>query len=489
MNVYFSDYFNVQPELINDYGAFNISLINDLPLFIDPFLLFNSSNEQYKVLHQQIIKYVKFLKSVSSDKTLDRGSLLSWFMFPEVKQNWFGYSLVGNRGSGLGIEFAKALNKSLNTIFSDFGDETISKSSHLEKLCLVKGGVGRDNISDFTSNLIKSFLLEYTQQFAIDNINNKLRKKFHIERVKFNYKTMSWERGYFELPFYDNDYVLLTPKDILTKDDTWINKSDLVDDFDEIAYSIPNDQLRAQINNYFRRVLIHDPKKEPTKKEKSEAVISTISKFPELIDYYIRLKEDHGEDARKLSDEKIENSEILYIKQLKQFINRLGNLTKFYQISGDTYNEARNRILFLKDVIENKGGHKIFYVKGRPIKRESDLHILFRLTWYAGISDVSREVNDGRGPVDFKISRGAFDKTLVEFKLAKNTQLKRNLAKQVPIYEKASDTDKSIKVILYFSDSEFERVNKILGELGLDGNKDIILIDGSWENKPSGSIA
>ncbi len=38
LRIYFSDFFNVSPEKIKEYGAFNISLINDLPLFIDPFL-------------------------------------------------------------------------------------------------------------------------------------------------------------------------------------------------------------------------------------------------------------------------------------------------------------------------------------------------------------------------------------------------------------------------------------------------------------------
>ena len=60
---------------------------------------------------------------------------------------------------------------------------------------------------------------------------------------------------------------------------------------------------------------------------------------------------------------------------------------------------------FLKDVIENKGGHRIFYFNGEPLEREEDLHILYRLTWYATESDVTREANDGRGPVDFKVSR------------------------------------------------------------------------------------
>jgi len=49
MNVYFSDFFNVDPDAIEEYGAFNISLINDLPLFIDPFLLFNSDKKNTKI--------------------------------------------------------------------------------------------------------------------------------------------------------------------------------------------------------------------------------------------------------------------------------------------------------------------------------------------------------------------------------------------------------------------------------------------------------
>lgn len=41
MSTFFSDYFGLDPNRLDDYGAFNVSIINDLPLFIDPFLLFN----------------------------------------------------------------------------------------------------------------------------------------------------------------------------------------------------------------------------------------------------------------------------------------------------------------------------------------------------------------------------------------------------------------------------------------------------------------
>lgn len=100
MRVYFSDIFNVKPNIIEKYGAFNISLVNDLPLFVDPFLLFNSRNKDYKKLHQEILKYVAFLRDRSLEKSVNHGLLKSWYCFPEVKQTWLGYSQIGNSQVG-----------------------------------------------------------------------------------------------------------------------------------------------------------------------------------------------------------------------------------------------------------------------------------------------------------------------------------------------------------------------------------------------------
>jgi ribosome-binding ATPase YchF (GTP1/OBG family) len=110
------------------------------------------------------------------------------------------------------------------------------------------------------------------------------------------------------------------------------------------------------------------------------------------------------------------------------------------------------------------------------------------MTWFATQVDVSREVNDGRGPVDFKISKGT-EKTLVEFKLAKNTQMKRNLQKQTEIYAKASDAAGSIKVIVYFTAEEHKRVWAILRALKMETAANIVLVDARMDNKPSGSKA
>ena len=66
--VYFSDIFGIDEHILEEYGAFNISLINDLPLFIDPFLLYASNKKEYRQQHFNILKYLSFLKTKSEQQ-------------------------------------------------------------------------------------------------------------------------------------------------------------------------------------------------------------------------------------------------------------------------------------------------------------------------------------------------------------------------------------------------------------------------------------
>jgi len=363
--VYFTDFFSIDEETLEEYGAFNISLINDLPLFIDPFLLFGSSKEEYQQLHGSILSYLSFLKSKSAEGGISEAQIKSWYKFSEVKQTWLGFSVHGNKGSGLGNNFGNVMSRNMHIVFDDLNKETVTVTSHLEKAGLFQIGVGKDNISDFTCNLIKSFLLEYTERFAKDKLKADQVKKIMVDKVYFDYTMERWMPKEFILPFFNKDYVILTPKDILTKDDNWINSHDLKGDFD-------------------------------------------------------------------------------------------------------------------------KDGYRLFYYKGKPLKREADLQVIYKLTWYSSPYDVNREVNNGRGPVDYAVSKGSKDKTLIEFKLASNKKLKMNLQNQVKVYEAASDTKQSIKVIMYFDHSELLTLKAILKELNLEDDKSIILID-AGNNKPSAS--
>ncbi len=490
-NIYFSDFFQVDPVALEEYGAFDVSLVNDLPLFVDPFLLFNSDNPAYRALHDEMITYLRFLRDKSLAGGVNRGLLQAWYEFGEVKQNWLGFSLVGNSGSGLGPDFSRALHDNLGSVFRTFGQEQVTRGSHLEKLCLIGDRVGRDNISDFTTNLIKAFLLDYTQAFARQHLQPHHRRWFTVPKVRFNYRTEMWASDRYELPALDDDFVLLTPKDILTRDETWINRRDLINNFEQVAAAVPDEQLRAQLSNYLYAQLSRDPTmtQQEREKEKRRAIIKTIEEHPEVIEHYIREKEDDGDQARDISDEKVAETDRLFVRQLRSLIAAGLVSTGFYQFAGDTLEEARDRVRYLKHWIEDRDGYRVFYLDGKPVHQESTLQLLFALTWRGTPSDVNREVNNGRGPVDFKVSRGSKDASLVEFKLASNTQLRRNLTNQVPVYEEANETRKSIKVICYFTEHELAKVQAILEDLGIDDDPDIVLIDARADNKPSASKA
>ncbi|MBK8205337.1 MAG: hypothetical protein IPK87_00960 [Planctomycetes bacterium] len=486
MKVYFSDWFDVEPSLLEKHGAFNVSLINDLPLFIDPFLLFASTKPEYQALHDEVIRYLAYLRDFANDGELSTDQLKHWFRFPEVRQLWLGFSVSGNGGTGLGLDFAKALRRNMGRLFSDSTREPVTKAKHLEKLCLFREGVGRDHVSDFTANLIKKFLLDYTSAFAKAHIAKKHRATVAVDRVYFDYDKGLWIPKNYNLPYAKGDYVLLTPKDILTKDDNWINRSDMFHDLKKVIAALPDAELRTRVNHYVQQQLAKVPK---SGKGKDKVLDALIQKYPIVVDYFIRRKENTKSQAVQQSADRVEESDTRFVEQLHQLITRLENDTNFYETPATTFEECMTRLRFLKEEIEDNDGWRLFYVKGEPVERELDFRVLFRLLWRDTVSDFNSEVNNGRGPVDFKVSRGRKDKTIVEFKLASNRKLEQGIAKQVPIYEKANRTKSSIIAIFFFTSQQHNTVKRILRRLKREKDRGIVLINCRKDNKASASKA
>jgi hypothetical protein len=485
MDLYFSQQFGVDEQVLLEHGAFNISVVSDLPLFIDPFLLFNSEKPEYQELHKDILKYLGFLKEQALPE-LDEALVKDWYCFKEVKQNWLGYTLFGNQGAGLGMDFAVALHEALGDILTNFGQETITHGSHLEKLCLIKPGVGKDNISDFTTNLIKGYLLDYTQDFAREHLADEKKGAFQVPRSTFNYGTKTWTTRTYVLPKLGDDFVLLTPSDMLTRDETWISPKDMLRQFEQLPAAIPNDQLRSQVNRYFKEQL----GRRPSAEERVEAVMKTIREFPELLDHYIRLKEDSGDRAELISAAKVEETKVALVEQVAKTISDLEATTDFYGKPWTSYQECLERVAFFKTYIEDGDGYKLLNRgSGEPFSNEKEVQLAFGLVWCKTDLDINREPNNGRGPVDFKASYGAGDKSLIEFKLGSNTQLKRNLERQVSVYEAANGTRSSVKAIVCYTAKQERRVTKILKDLNLENEESVIVIDARNDNKPSASQA
>jgi hypothetical protein len=146
--------------------------------------------------------------------------------------------------------------------------------------------------------------------------------------------------------------------------------------------------------------------------------------------------------------------------------------------------------VWAQDYIEHQDGYKLINGRdGKRLSNEKEVQLFFGLVWCNTDFDVNREPNNGRGPVDFKVSYGAKDKSLIEFKLAKSSSLKRNLERQVEIYEKANKTKNSLKVIICYTTEDQRKLAGILNDLGLTEDKNIISIDARSDNKPSASKA
>jgi hypothetical protein len=483
----FSDVFDVTPDIVESHGALDISLLTDFPAFIDPFLLYASKKKEYKTLHEDIIDYLRYLRDQTATGGIHPEMVSNLFSFSEVSQTWLGFSKKGNSGRGLGVAFAKALSENMTTVFQDFGREEaqITMGTHLEKLTLFRSGVGRDMISDFTTNLIKNYLLHYTEDFAQQHIAPSKCRDRLIKRAFFDYNSGAWMPRTFVLPYANGDHVILTPTDMLTCNETWICRSDMFRRFDELPAALGNSELRENLNRHFADKL----GRKFTKEEKDKAIASAFQLFPQLMDHYIRLKEDTADDALRSSRSQVGEIVQILIDGSREIQNLLNGMTRFYDLPGRTIEEARSRANYLKDVVEKNGGWKAFWIGNEPMKREQLIQIMYRMVWYDTVSDVSTEVDDGRGPADVKISRGSADKCIVEFKLASNTHLKKNLAKQAQIYAESSGAKSILYVVFFFDKRDEKRLNDILNEMPDHRREDIIIVDARRDNKPSASTA
>jgi hypothetical protein len=349
----------------------------------------------------------------------------------------------------------------------------------------LRGRVGLDKISDFTTNLIKDYLVELTERFAREHIDPTLCADITVKRIRFNYTTETWEDEIRYLPVFRGDYVLLTPIDILVHNDTWINRSDMIAQYPVIAAAVEDDVLRDRVDRYFQNVLGKSYKQSDV----NAARASTLQAHPWLLDVYIRMKEEAGEGAAAVSEEELAHLRGVFVDQFADLVSRFWMSPDLRTRAPLTsFDEAKHRCSVFKKWVEDKDGWRSLN-DARRRASEAEVQRLIHLTLQASDFDVNREVNNGRGPVDFKVSKGAIDSTLIEVKLASNSSLKRNLENQVEVYKAANETKYAVKLIVAYTASEQARVDRILKALDVAETDWLVVVDARSDNKPSGSKA
>ncbi len=496
----FSEYYKIDAACLKKYGAIDISLVADTPLFIDPLLIFSKKNQKYKDLHSQTLKYFIFLYKKARE-ILTEEEILYWFGFKETPQNWLGYSFYGNKGRGSGKLFATYIYKHIDFAMKP---QKIAKERHFEKIMLLEKGTGKDRISDMTVSILKKFFLEYTQVFAVENIDPSMLEHFVIDKVSFDYDTENFISEEFTLPFiqYESgkkEYVILTPSDMVRTEEPSINRKAFINSYSMLLESLDNSFLRLQVNSYISNYISQFEKnaKKPLKDStrlmhEKKAFEEAAEQFPELYDYFIKMMENKTNDTEKESAKERELVTEFLDKNVKALISLYEKNTGIPNISYPhiqlAEEEARRKIRQFKHIIEDCDGYKTLYYKDKPIANEDLLQRIFKAVWVDSEYKVDAETNNGRGYADFVISFGKSNQAVVEFKLANNTSLSR-VFHQVDIYKKANETTHGLIVIFYFSEIEKQRTEKLIEESGHKNFIDdtIFLVDCRKDNKMSAS--
>jgi hypothetical protein len=256
-------------------------LDQDLPLCIDPFLLYKSRDETLHRLHGQLLTL--FNNSVVLFREGKRKEMNEIIDFPEVNEIGFGYSEDSVKGSGLGSYLNKLLADTL------VASEPLQERGlrHIEELQLVSMGIAADRVSDIAANVLKSFLIEYTQKQA--NLwSVPLASSLPVNHY-FDFEDYAWRDGYFDLPKnkITGSPILLVPRRMVRLL-PWINLDDYAaSDFRLFLRSTERSSWPRFAGGIQTKRLIPD---------KTDIVKITRSNL-KLLDNYVNRKEKDAQNA------------------------------------------------------------------------------------------------------------------------------------------------------------------------------------------------
>lgn len=261
----------------------------DVAVGIDPFLLYKSRDPDYRLMHAHLVETFNLgIRAVQMNKLSEATRILN---FPEVSAIGMGYTRSGKRGSGVGTFLTGLI---IDTII---GSTSLQERGirHVEEMQLLSAGIGPDRVSDMTANVLKKFLLEYTQrQCVIWGI--PLKSGVPIEHI-FDEQSFEWKDSYEDLPVspIDGSPILLVPRRIV-RALPWIN----YDDF-----------YRTEFKTYLaakkKSARYSRPQSEAQETNKSAVrakphVVSVTRQDMGLVERYVKSRERQAADARPSVD-------------------------------------------------------------------------------------------------------------------------------------------------------------------------------------------
>ncbi len=340
--------------------------------------------------------------------------------FPEPAELCLGYTAGGTSGSGTGRSNARLIIGSIVTAIA----AGLDKPEHIEEIGILNEGIGADRISDAVCNVLKSRIIAYTQDVIARH--RVPTERIRVRNSRCNLATGRWIAEAHDLPKnpHTDPAALLVPS-------RFLNSLPVLnaDDWFESSF---NADLRRDLNV---QVGARVPKK---------AIVRLARKHPDRI-------REWATELRTRGD----------VKGYNFAADPLGVVK--WQAAGASFAQANpldvERVstepelkTFVAHVVElyrqfneEQAGWKLLWNDdGREKPEEAaQLALLGVARNYCrtfGV-ELDREVNFGRGPVDFKLNTGASARLLIEAKKLHNGDFWNGLELQLPSYQKSDGTN------------------------------------------------
>ena len=155
----------------------------DIPLYLDPFLLWNSPSQQDQSLHTSLINAFNHLGELmrTGDESKAVEILITASECDEVG--------LGSSANRTGKRIGRSKAEEILRVFEAIPEYKHSGFRHFEEIQFFVAGISKDRISDIACNFLKSFLIDFTidqckihgiptQVCVIDNIYDYRSNQF-----------------------------------------------------------------------------------------------------------------------------------------------------------------------------------------------------------------------------------------------------------------------------------------------------------------------
>lgn len=410
----FSEAFGIERKVGDDW--FDSHLTIDTKLFIDPLLLLEAGGiwaEAHEELIAHFVHCYGLVAKAAGTTSVSAMAARRLLTFPEPFELGLGYTAGGTHGSGSGGLFAARMSDGIAVAIA----AGLSHPEHIEEIGILNEGIGADRISDATANVIKGRLIAYTQEVARrHNVPMAIHK---VRNSRVSLDAARWHDEDFELPTNpaSGRPILLVPETILNRLPT-INA-------DDWFYSNLNEDIRLSLNLKVGQAV--------TKAN----IVLFAGRNPERVREWARAQTSR--DDLKGYDFGADPLGVV------QWDREPARFAAQHPLPTRTVVDVKDLVALVAEVIdrfrhfvEEQRGWSLLWNDDGTEKPEGAVQLLFLglAQQYLRQFDVEldREVELGRGPVDFKASSGTTARLLIEVKKLNNGKFWNGLRHQLPSY-------------------------------------------------------